>query len=271
MALNQPGVRLLLLLQLGACTPDKPVEHQPPVTTAPPAARPAAPPPAAPADTLATYAWDTPVCHFTGRYNPRRYTRQQLDDTRELLFGSALLSTRATPFEPADIATLSVDTLTAEYTRKIKAYHALHVVPQPVWRTMQQAKIRQLDDQYRAMKLTIEGFADPAVLLASADYGDCKKYAQALASRNDSLILKDWRRFMEEEGKRNGSLNAYRARFNKAYQSEDRLLHAKIDLLSFGWWNCVNNSIHYVDVTAKTEQQFQDLFTHVKSECADVD
>ena len=49
------------------------------------------------------------------------------------------------------------------------------------------------------------------------------------------------------------------------------LLYAKIDLLTYGWWNCVNNSIRRVQPTDDLHQQFTRLFASVTSECDDVD
>ena len=262
---------LLPLALLGACAPsDKPAER--PAQAAAPR-RPAGPPapPAAASGKLAVYAWDTESCHFTGRYSPRRYSQAQLDNTRQLLFGTAAPDTDVTPAQPADIAQLSLDTLTAEYTRRITFYRAMRVVAHPIWQALKQAKIQELEDEYQAKKLLVAAFTNPTVLLTASYPGDCQKYAQALASGNDSLILRDWRRLAEEQQKHSGTPESYRARLEKQYNSADRLAYAKLDLLTYGWWNCANNSIRRAAATEEMYQNFLRLFTRVNSECDDVD
>lgn len=261
----------LFLFLLAACSPDQPAQrHAPPAAALPLPAKLPAPPAAAP-DTLTLYEWDSDACHFTGYFNARQYSKAQLDNTWELLFGSAALATDATPFQPADIEKLSLDTLKAEYTRRIAHYRAMRVVPRPQWLKLKKLKIQEMEDDYRAKKLTIAAFANPAVLLATAYAGDCKKYARGLAAQNDSLILQDWKRLAEERKQLNGIPEAYLAQFNAQYQSDDRLLYAKIDLLTYGWWNCANNSIRRVEVTEKMYSQFEKLFVNIASECDDVD
>jgi hypothetical protein len=269
--LNRTGYCLLFLVFLWSCSPDKPAE-QPAQTPAPTAAQPAAAPLAkSPADTLLPYEWDSQVCHYTGRYNPHLYTKEQLDNTQLLLYRNAGLITDATANTPDDIEKLNGDSLTAEYTRKIKYYRNLQVVPRPIWLTLKAQAIQELEDEYKAKKATIAGFANPAVLLATSYSANCKKYAQALASHNDSLILKDWRSLVEERKKLNGAPVSYMQRFEQEYNSADRLRYAKIELLTYGWWNCVNNSIRRVELTEKLYEQFPRLFVDVKSACEDVD
>ena len=150
-------------------------------------------------------------------------------------------------------------------------YRAMRVVPRPQWLKLKKLKIQEMEDDYRAKKLAITAFANPAVLLTTAYAGDCKKYARGLAAQNDSLILQDWKSLVEERKHPNGFPEAYLAQFNAQSQSEDRLLYAKIDLLTFGWWNCANASIRRVEVSEKMVGQFEKLFSNVASECDDVD
>ena len=235
-----------------------------PLPTAP------APTASAPTDTLATYAWDSEMCHYTGRYKPRRYSKEALDNAHQLLFGSAMLTTNTSVFRPEDVGKLHLDSLTAEYTRNLRQYRSMRLLPQPMWQKLRQQAIQELEDDYRAKKLYIQAFANPAVLQSASMPADCRKYVQGLATHSDSLTLRDWQRFVEEQKQRNGYDN-FSERYNREYDSPDRLLYAKIDLLTFGWWNCMNASIRRVQPTEKMQNAFPRLFTQVKMECEDAD
>ena len=266
---------LLLLALSGACSPDKPAERA--VYT-----KASDPPPAVSTfprnktdDTLTTYAWETESCRFTGRYNPRRYSKEQLDNVQKLLFGSASLQADAMVYRLSDVQKLSLDTLTVEYTRRIALYRAMQVVPQPTWLMLKKQAIREMEEDYQAKKITIQAFADPAILLTVSHPSGCSRYVQGLAAHNDSLTLRDWKNYVDEQVKRekklSGGPESYSQRYNEEYNTAERLLYAKVELLTFGWWNCVNQSIHRVEPTEKTYRQFQQLFVGVKSECDDVD
>ena len=273
---NPLKINILYLISLGllaGCSPDKPTEKAvsaqaatPPLPVVPPAPAPAS----APADTLATYAWDTEMCHYTGRYNPRRYVKEALDNAYQLLFGSAMLTTDTSIFQPEDVGTLHLDSLTAEYTRNLRRYRSMRLLPQPMWRTLQKQAIQELEDDYRAKKLYIEAFADPTVLLSARMPADCRKYVEGLTVHNDSLVLRDWQRYVEEQ-KQHIGYDTNSERFTRQFNSPNRLLYAKIDLLTFGWWNCMNNSIRRVQPTEKMGDAFPRLFTNIRIECEDAD
>ncbi|UOQ74922.1 hypothetical protein [Hymenobacter cellulosilyticus] len=267
---------LFLLAWLGACSSDTPAKRATAATTPPapsvaPTVSKAAP---QPADTLATFVWEDDVCRYSGRYNPRKYTREQLENVRLLLYGSASLETSGLVHHPRNIGRLSLDTLTREYTRRMPVYRAMQVVNQPVWRTLKSQAIREMEEDYQAKKLSIQAYADPAVLLTTAYPSSCTRYVQGLAAHDDSLTLRDWHSFIQErirrEKKLSGGPEHYTQRYAEQQASPDRLLFAKVDLLTYGWWNCINESIHRVEQTAELHKQFRQLFSSVKSECDEV-
>ncbi|UYZ63904.1 hypothetical protein [Hymenobacter weizhouensis] len=268
--MKKSASRWLLLLLAGACTPDVSTEqtaHSPVSAPAMPAAAPA------PTDTLATYSWDEEVCRYSGRYDVRRYTRQQLADTQELLARSGpLLTTESTPFQPDDIPNLSLDTLAAEYTNVRTRIQGLQLVPGATWQELRRLRLQQLEDEYRAKKLTITGFTNPSVLLNSKYSPACKEHVRGLASGNDSLTRQAWQQLVEEQKNHNGNPQHLQAQFEQQAAAPNWRQYAQADLIGFGWWNCINTTIRYVETTEKMRQHYQQLFASVQTvECADVD
>lgn len=186
-----------------------------------------------------------------------------------------MLTADATPDRPSDIDQLSLDSLNQEYTRRIRQYRRMAVVPRPLFLQLKRRAIEEMEQDYQAKKLTIQGFANPAVLLATSYPGACAKYAQGLAAQNDSLILRDWKNLIQERLAHNKKLGSttdyYTPRFQQEAAAANWQQYAKMELLTYGWRNCVNSSIQRVAPTEKMYQEFDKLFTNVKSECDDVD
>ncbi|WP_170172531.1 hypothetical protein [Hymenobacter rigui] len=262
--------RLFWLLPglLSACSPDTPTTEQPARAPAPSAAAQAPTP--APTDTLATFRWESEMCTYTGRYDPRKYTARQLADTHELLSGG-LLTTSATVFKPADIARLSVDTLEAEYTNVLAHINGLQPVPGAPWLEFKRRKLQELNDEYRAIKLTMQGYANPRLLLNAPYPAACKAYVRGLAAANDSLIRADWQQLVREQQRNNSIPESLQERFEQEAAAPDWHGHAQVALISFGWWNCINETIRRAEPTEQLYRQYEQLFIGVQSECEDVE
>jgi hypothetical protein len=265
-------VLLLALLAVASCSSDTPPRQQAqPVRPAGPDPAASVRPPAPVADSLIAYTWESEMCQFSGRYDPRRYTKAQLDGTWDVLSRSALLADHAVLLAPEDIAKLSLDSLERHYAQAHAHYLNLQVIPRPVWQQLKKARLREVEADYQAKKLLIQAFTNPQVLLTAAAAKGCRAYVQGLAQQNDSLIRRDWRLLVEEQVKHNGAPQYLKDRFLERAASDDWLGYAKIDLLAFGWWNCANDKIPRAEPTPKMHRQFEQLFTEVKTECEEVD
>lgn len=221
-------------------------------------------------DTLATFRWESEMCRFTGRYDPRKYSAQQLADTYELLTGG-VLATNETVFKPEDIAKLSLDTLEVEYAKVRSRMLALVLVPDPRWQKLKRRKLQALDEQYRAKKLTMQGYTNPGLLLGSSYPASCKFYIRGLATHNDTLTRQTWQQLVREQQRTNSVPESLQRRFEQEAADPNWRQHAQVALLGFGWWNCVNEALDYVEPTARMRRRYEELFTHVKSECEEVD
>ncbi|RPD44603.1 hypothetical protein DNI29_20955 [Hymenobacter sediminis] len=268
--MNKTLLLLLLALGVGGCSSpaENPVKQPAAAQTAPKAAL---PPPALAADTLATLTWESEICLHTGRYNPKRYTAAQLLGTWEVLEHSATLNYHAITFTPADIDQLSLDSLEADYTKLHLRYQQLQVVPQPVWQQLKQARLRELESEYKAKKLLIQAYTTPELLLTAPYPGACTQYVRSLAAHNDSLIRRDWEQLLRREAKRNSVPESLMARFREQLNSPDWYHYAQVDLLNTGWWNCVNQALPQTEPTTRMRQQYEQLFSQIRSECEDGD
>lgn len=220
------------------------------------------------ADT-STFQWDTELCQNKGTYLTKQYSEAQLKDTYTLWSASSLLSTSATVFKPQDIGQLDQNTtkLEKEYADKRKQLEQLNPIQTPYWVKLKKARLQELDEDYQLRKLTLEANRNPSVLLNSKYAEGCRKYAEALASTDSTQILETWKAMAEEQKKNNGSPEQYMKIFYNKYNSSDKLDYAKVEIMTFGWWNCCNMQLNRVSQDMAMEVEFNKLFTNVQSQC----
>ena len=222
-----------------------------------------------PVDTLASFTWNDAACEYTGNYNPKTYSLELITNTYQLwsAYSGKTLENGRSVFQPADIAKLDVKALTDEYTEKKASLEKLKVINAPFWNTLKKQLLQQLEDEYELDKIEMQAFEDPSVLLNNRFSKSCERFSTALNSTDTSVLFSTWKSFCEELKAKNGSPEAFMAKFYEKYNSPQRLVYAKIDLLTFGWGNCANEIAFHVINDGKAEEAFAKLFTNVKQEC----
>jgi len=224
-----------------------------------------------PTDTLASFTWTDPACEYTGNYNPQIHSRDLIQNTYKLwsFYAGSSLENGRSVYEPADIAKLNLKALTEEYTEKKAQLEKLTIINTPFWNTLKKQVLQELEDEYELDKIEMQAFDDPAVLLNNRFSKSCERFVTALNATDTSILLTSWKSFCEELKAKNGSPETFMAKFYEKYNSPQKLVYAKIDLLTFGWGNCANESTFHVTSDGKAAEAFEKLFWNVKQECED--
>jgi len=229
-------------------------------------------------ENLRTYTWDDELCHYTCKYDSTIVSYRQLRNSYDLGFqtGRFEIRTQNAVFVIGDIEKLNVDSLDNEFKIKINDLKSLEVINTKYWLNLKQKKILELTKVYELTRLEILGYAHPDVLNYKGCPTECEKYIVGLVKGGDEL-LKVWLAFHEEFIKQQKKVSSsdetiefLNKEFYKKYNSLDKLEYAKIDLISFGWWNAVNHTISRVN-TDNFETEYKKNFTEIKEECDESD
>jgi hypothetical protein len=82
-----------------------------------------------------------------------------------------------------------------------------------------------------------------------------------------AVLFTTWKAFTEEQKTRNGSPDGYMERFYEKYNSPEKISYAKVDLITFAWGNCANETLTHLNRDEKTEIEFNKLFRNIKTAC----
>lgn len=212
-----------------------------------------------------TFKWADDCCEYEGSYDPSKVTEAQLKNTFNLFFWGYTLETRQCAFELKNVGKLNIDSLTNEYARKTLQVSNLKILEGEYWENLRKDVIKQLNQEFYAKKITLLAHADPSILLTYSGRDSCLiKYGNAIAAGGD-LILEAWRELLEDQCSRNADPGRLRREFDEQYNSSDKYKYALVELLTFGWWNCINHSIEYTYLKyTDAYPKFKDEFTHIK-------
>ena len=124
-----------------------------------------------------------------------------------------------------------------------------------------------MQQRYTLARITIRAYTDPAAAFEEKfpRVEQCyTKFAGAI-TRGGPDLLAAWRRVNEESQGKNGDPARVSREFEEQYASADRMKYALVEVMTFGWWNCANNTIDDIIYDGTQEKQFKKLFTRVKT------
>jgi hypothetical protein len=216
-----------------------------------------------------TFVWTTELCENKGTYDPVKYSAEQLQNTYDLWFrfSGIALETDGTASKLEEIAKLDSNKLGEEYQKQKKYYNQMVVVNSTYWQKLKEQRMLELDNEYELKKITIESYGNLAVLNTNRFSKYCPDVVKALTSNDTAELFAFWKGFTEKQSLQNGSPQKYMENFYEKYNSKDKLAYAKVDLITYGWWNCANHTLTHMDRDEKMEEEFNKLFSNVKSVC----
>ncbi len=75
-----------------------------------------------------------------------------------------------------------------------------------------------------------------------------------------------WIKLKERQKLNNCCPENVEQRFQYEYNSRERLKYARLELMKYGWGNCMNQFVYHHEDYARIEEEFQKLFISVERE-----
>lgn len=216
---------------------------------------------------LAKFRWDGEMCQYEGTYDPKKYTPKQLENTRRLWSTNEfdLETFKATAFTIDDIPNLlTVEQLQADYDKRLAELEKLEVVNTPYWQEFKRRKIVSLGQQLALAKSSVLAYSNPSAM-RDVKFGEAcfARFADPVISGGDSMLAA-WKNLNIEMRKRNGDPENVRRQYESRLASAQKFDYAKVDLVTFGWWNCVNEFVDRGDDWAVMSKNYDKLFVRVR-------
>lgn len=210
--------------------------------------------------------WETELCVFESTYDASKYSLAKLKNTLKLMTENFRLDFDPTPQTFEGVKDLSVVALDREYNLKSGELKNLKIVNSKYFEALRQKKLKELEQTYKLKRITAQAFENPAKIREYTRAGSCvQTYANPLIKGGGDL-LEIWLKVNEDSRKRNASPDRLKRIFEQQMNSPDKFEYARIEVMTFGWWNCANNFIEYENSSSdENEKEFKKLFRQTKT------
>ncbi|WP_166336138.1 hypothetical protein [Sphingobacterium chungjuense] len=200
---------------------------------------------------LAVLDFSDDLCTYKGYYDADRYNDTVLNDTYFL--------TRATLYFDGDDLT----ELENSYTAMKNQFSSLKIVQTPEFILARDSMLRYIEESYAIQKVRVQAVDNPEVLKgAFGENKQVKQYVNALVAGGDEL-LEEYGLLVKEQMKRNAYPDALWKKYEANIKLDQRYEIAFDYVLTYGWWNQVNDLIYHYDNDGSLTEKFYELFVRV--------
>lgn len=221
-------------------------------------------------DSVGVFKWESELCEHENTFNARLYNVEELRGTLNLLnmVGGLMLEINGTAFGPDQIDDLSsLEELDLEYQKKKNALQNLKIVNEPFWKEVKKLMLQEMKDEYDLARIGIQAYTNPNALKGNRFSNICPDLVVALTGKDTLLLISTWKALVIEQCKSNGSPEYLMKEFDEENSGPDRMMHARVRLITFGWHNRVNRTIRNLAHDEKLNDKFDQLFLKTHSEC----
>jgi len=191
------------------------------------------------------YKWEDDLCEYTAKYDSATVSHKQLQNTLDLCCHSSrfTIQTKTTAYSQIiEINQLNIDSLDCECARKLMDLKSLDILNTNYFKDIKTQTIAELELDCKFERLAMLAYKYPDTLNFVENPVECQKYINALIVGGEEL-LKVWKEFHVYYTAKYGENKIADEEFEKNYSSIDRFKYAQIDLITYGWWNCINQTI----------------------------
>ena len=190
------------------------------------------------------YQWQDELCDNRGEFDNTKYSAKQIENSHFVFdhLNSSNLNSFFPPMDIDDLDTLSMtdlETLTEEYKQVKHNVERLDVVPEA--QRYKQQLIKSIDGEYKHNKLTILAYLEPIQAMRQSPLM-CKQYIEPFF-RNETAVQDKWQQLVEKRA----LTNSYAMSRYQDEKASNPAKYAKIDLITFGFGNCVNDQVYHAD------------------------
>ncbi len=212
------------------------------------------------------FEWFEGTCLFSATIDSSKANYQQVSSVHYTLFQASDLSQPFLAYQPKDTAFLKVKNIRFECDNFQKELEQSEYPKGQYWASMKKAKVADLKEQCLLREKAVIALTDPKALKGTPYSKECARYISAL-EKGGKTLLALWKELHDKEVADALYPESIIQSFEKHWNSPEKELWAKIEVLRYGWWNCVIQSQKVWFNESLYQTEFRKLMGKITSNC----
>lgn len=213
-----------------------------------------------------TFDWYEGKCLFTGKIDTTKASYGEVTNAYYVLINPNEMNSPYLAYNPKDTVYLNVSAIEKESKSYVDEINAMIFPKSAYWQNLREQKLNEIKALADLRKMTVIALKNPKILKKSTYYKSSKDVCNALISGGDEL-LNAWKELQAQQYAEAYDQEAVKNAFQVMWDSPNRELYARMELLRYVFYNQALQQINFVDINTAVLLNFKNLMTGVTSDC----
>lgn len=212
------------------------------------------------------FEWFEGYCLSRAQIDPAKATYMQVQNAHYTLVQASELSQPFLAYQPKDTVYLKVKGIRFECSNFLSELEEMEYPKGEYWDNLKKARLENLQEQCLLREKAVIALNEPKALKGSPYCKECSKYVTAL-EKGGKTLLGVWKEIHEKEVEGALDPESINKAFEQHWNAPNQELWARIEVLRYGWWNCIveNQKVWFNEDQYNLE--FKKLMTSIQLEC----
>jgi hypothetical protein len=211
----------------------------------------------------AVFEWETGLTSYKGTYDTTRFSPEEMSTIYNYLHTpSSEMFTVGSVWKIEQMDSASTAPIENYMVENMLVYQNMRIPEGEFWDSLLFLRIRELYEVGESKKLFVLALKDPSVLYTHP-HDSCLEEIRTL-NGDSTALLEGWKALVEVQKAQNCCPEEVEARYRHKLASADRMKHARLELMLYGWHNCMNAFIYHHNDYDQVEEEFQKLFLSIE-------
>jgi hypothetical protein len=212
------------------------------------------------------FEWYEGYCLSRAQIDPEKATYLQVQNAHYTLVQASDLSQPFLAYQPKDTAYLKVKSIRFECSSFISELEEMEYPKGEYWASIKKLRLENLREQCLLREKAVVALNEPKALKGTPYCKECSEYVTAL-EKGGKTLLNAWKEIHEKEVAGALDPTPINNAFEQHWNAPNQELWARIEVLRYGWWNCVlENQKTWFDED-QYNREFKKLMTSIQLEC----
>ncbi|AEA42182.1 hypothetical protein [Fluviicola taffensis] len=185
-----------------------------------------------------TFEWYEGTCYMKAQIDTSKATYNQIQNAHYTLIQASDLSQPFLAYQVKDTTYMNVKGIQFECGNFLNELDKMDYPKGEYWTKIKKEKANNLREQCLLHEKAVIALTNPKALKGTPYCKECSEYISAL-EKGGEILLKLWKKMTEEEIATANNPELLSKTFEQSWNSPNNEFIARLEVLRYGWWNCV--------------------------------